>query len=105
MTGEYRISLAVGTSLVPGSPFRVVCQQPRASESNSTVDLGGGFGFVGETYKATVTVLDQFGQMCVFTCETHLACSVHNDTPPCQTAFLTGVLVLRTCCKSVLKCV
>lgn len=62
MTGEYRVTLAVGAVIVAGSPFRVPCQQPRPSEHESTVDLRGGDGFVGETYTSLVSVSDQFGQ-------------------------------------------
>ena len=62
MSGEYKVTLAVGTVTVAGSPFRVPCQQPRPSEHETTVDLRNGHGFVGEPYSAAVTVRDQFGQ-------------------------------------------
>lgn len=62
MTGEYRVTLAVGAVIVAGSPFRVPCQQPRPSEHETEVDLRGGQGFVGEEYTAEVSVIDQFGQ-------------------------------------------
>ena len=65
MSGEYKVTLAVGTVTVAGSPFRVPCQQPRPSEHETTVDLRNGHGFVGEPYCAVVTVRDQFGQLCV----------------------------------------
>ena len=64
MSGEYRITLAVGTVAVTGSPFRVSCQQPRPSESETVVDLRSGHGFVDEPYTAIVSVKDQFGQPC-----------------------------------------
>ena len=62
MTGDYRVTLAVGAVLVAGSPFKVPCQQPRPSEQDTTLDLNGGHGFVGEAFTAVVTVNDQFGQ-------------------------------------------
>jgi len=65
MSGEYKVTLAVGTVTVAGSPFRVPCQQPRPSEHETTVNLRNGHGFVGEPYSAVVTVRDQFGQPCV----------------------------------------
>ena len=64
MSGEYKVTLAVGTVTVAGSPFRVPCQQPRPSEHETTVDLRNGHGFLGEPYRAVVTVRDQFGQLC-----------------------------------------
>lgn len=62
MSGEYKVTLSVGPSAVAGSPFRVPCQQPKPSDTESTVDLYNGHGFVDEPYKATVTVRDQFGR-------------------------------------------
>ena len=62
MTGDYRVTLAVGAVLVAGSPFKVPCQQPRPSEQDTTLELNGGHGFVGEAFTALVTVNDQFGQ-------------------------------------------
>ena len=64
MSGEYKVTLAVGTVTVAGSPFRVPCQQPRPSEHETTVDLRNGHGFVGEPYCAVISVRDQFGQLC-----------------------------------------
>ena len=39
MSGEYRISISIGPTPVPGSPFRVSCQQPRPCEKLSKVSL------------------------------------------------------------------
>ena len=39
MSGEYRISVSIGPTPVPGSPFRVSCQQPRPCEKLSKVSL------------------------------------------------------------------
>lgn len=61
MSGEYRITLAVGPSPVAGSPFRVPCQLPRACEACSELDLQGGYGFVGEVYTARLVCNDQSG--------------------------------------------
>lgn len=63
MSGEYKVSVAVGVTPVPGSPFRVPCQHPRPSEVATTVELGNGHGFMGETFVAIVNVKDQLGQM------------------------------------------
>ncbi len=80
MSGEYKVTLAVGTVTVAGSPFRVPCQQPRPSEHETTVDLRNGHGFVGEPYSAVVTVRDQFGQPCV----RHGSCSTASAaSKPC----------------------
>lgn len=65
MSGEYRVTIAVGMATVAGSPFRVPCAHPRPSELETQVDLGTGHGFVGETYRAVVSVRDQLGQSCV----------------------------------------
>lgn len=63
MSGEYKVTVSVGMTAVPGSPFRVPCQHPRPSELETTVELGSGHGFMGETYIAIVNVRDQLGQM------------------------------------------
>jgi hypothetical protein len=47
-----QVTLAVGATVVPGSPFRILCQQPRVSELESTLDRRGGHGFLGEQYTA-----------------------------------------------------
>lgn len=62
MSGEYRITMALGSFSVPGSPFKVPCQQPRPCEVLSRVYYGSGQAFAGERYSTRVTVLDQFGQ-------------------------------------------
>ncbi|CAL8470627.1 g10169 [Coccomyxa elongata] len=62
MSGEYRITMALGGLPVPGSPFKVPCQQPRPCEVLSRVHYGTGQAFAGERYSTRVTVLDQFGQ-------------------------------------------
>ena len=63
MSGEYRIAVSIGPTPVPGSPFRVSCQQPRPCEKLSRADWGQGVAFVGERYVASVTVADQFGDL------------------------------------------
>lgn len=65
MSGEYRVTIAVGTVSVTGSPFRVPCAHPRPSEVETKVDLGSGHAFVGEPFRAVVSVRDQLGQTCV----------------------------------------
>ena len=62
MSGEYRVAVALGNIPVPGSPFRVPCQQPRACEQLSRVEWGCGQAFAGEPYTARMTAFDQFGQ-------------------------------------------
>lgn len=62
MSGDYRITVALGSLLVAGSPFKVPCQQPRPCEKLSRVHYGSGQAFSGERYSIRVTVLDQFGQ-------------------------------------------
>ena len=62
MSGEYRVAVALGNIPVPGSPFRVPCQQPRACEQRSRVEWGSGQAFAGEPYTARMTAFDQFGQ-------------------------------------------
>jgi hypothetical protein len=62
MSGEYKITMSIGPSAVGSSPYRVPCQQPRPSDTESTVDLRNGHGFVDEPYTAVVTVRDQFGR-------------------------------------------
>ena len=62
MSGEYRITMALGGLAVPGSPFKVPCQQPRPCEVLSRVHYGSGQAFAGERYSTRVTVLDQFEQ-------------------------------------------
>lgn len=57
--------MAVGTVAVTGSPFRVTCAHLRPSEVETTVDLGSGHAFLGEPFRAVVSVRDQLGQMCV----------------------------------------
>lgn len=60
MSGEYKITLSIGASQVPGSPFRVPCQLPRACETCSELDLNGGHGFAGEVYTARLVCRDQY---------------------------------------------
>ena len=63
MSGEYRVAVSIGPTPVPGSPFRVSCQQPRPCEKLSRADWGQGVAFVGERYVASVTIADQFGDL------------------------------------------
>jgi len=61
LTGEYRISLSVGSTAVPGSPFRMACQQPRACESNTQITESSVNGFANERYAVQLACHDQFG--------------------------------------------
>ena len=63
MSGEYRVGVSIGPTPVPGSPFKVSCQQPRPCEKLSKADWGQGVAFVGERYVASATVADQFGNL------------------------------------------
>ena len=63
MSGEYRVAISIGPTPVPGSPFRVSCQQPRPCEKLSKVEWGQGMAFVAERYVARVTLADQFGDL------------------------------------------
>lgn len=64
MTGEYRITLSIGSLTVEGSPFRVPCQQPRPCELQSIIALKPN-AFVGEKFVARLDCIDQFGNTCV----------------------------------------
>lgn len=61
LTGEYRISLSVGSTAVPGSPFRMACQQPRACENNTHITESSVDGFANERYAVQLACHDQFG--------------------------------------------
>ena len=61
LTGEYRISLSVGATAVPGSPFRMSCQQPRACENHTLIINSTGDGFANERYAVQLACHDQFG--------------------------------------------
>ena len=61
LTGEYRISLSVGATPVPGSPFRMSCQQPRACEIHTQITDNTGDGFANERYAVQLACFDQFG--------------------------------------------
>ncbi|KAL0032084.1 hypothetical protein WJX77_004214 [Trebouxia sp. C0004] len=61
LTGEYRISLSVGSTAVPGSPFRMACQQPRACENNTQITENSANGFANERYAVKLACHDQFG--------------------------------------------
>ena len=61
LTGEYRISLSLGAVAVPGSPFRLSCQQPRACELNSKLTRSVEDGFANERYAVQLACFDQFG--------------------------------------------
>ena len=63
LTGEYRISLSVGSTAVHGSPFRMSCQQPRACEHHSRVCDSTEDAFVGERYCLPLETYDQFGKI------------------------------------------
>lgn len=65
LTGEYRISLSVGTNAVHGSPFRMSCQQPRACEHHSRVCGSIKDAFSGERYCLPLETYDQFGKVFV----------------------------------------
>ena len=62
LTGEYRISLTVGSTPVQGSPFRMSCQQPRACEHHSKVPNTNEDAFVSERYCLRLETYDQFGK-------------------------------------------
>ena len=61
LTGEYRVSLSVGAVVVPGSPFRISCQQPRACEVNTQITKSSEDGFANERYAVQLACFDQFG--------------------------------------------
>ncbi len=61
LTGEYRISLSVGPTPVPGSPFRMSCQQPRACENHTQITDNTRDGFANERYAVQLACYDQFG--------------------------------------------
>lgn len=63
LTGEYRISLSVGSTAVRGSPFRMSCQQPRACEQHSMLSNNIEDAFANERYSLPLRTYDQFGNI------------------------------------------
>ena len=63
LTGEYRISLSVGSTAVHGSPFRMSCQQPRACEHHSRISGCIEDAFASERYFLPLETHDQFGKV------------------------------------------
>lgn len=63
LTGEYRISLLVGSTVVHGSPFRMSCQQPRACEHHSRVSGIIEDAFASERFGIPLETHDQFGKV------------------------------------------
>lgn len=90
LTGEYRISLFVGSTAVHGSPFRMSCQQPRACEHHSRVCDSIEDAFVGEQYCLPLDTYDQFGK--VFTGKADIQTDVLDGS---TVLFQADVLELR----------
>jgi hypothetical protein len=62
MSGDYRLTLSVGSSTLNGGrPFHIACQAARPDETASVVRVGDRIGFVDEPYSVAVECYDQFG--------------------------------------------
>lgn len=90
LTGEYRISLLVGSTPVQGSPFRMSCQQPRACEQQSRVLSSLEGAFASERFGLPLETYDQFGKAFMGKAD------IRADVLDCSTVlFQADVLELR----------